>query len=97
MCRIGLRRVLEAICKDKRAEGKHLSKMVNDLVDKKVLSEMLDDACWVVRQIGNCVAHGDQMDFYRYEVERATEFVGATISMCFQIELHGLSKKLRKS
>ena len=35
MCLIGLRRVLEAICKDKGAEGTDLSKMVNDLVNKK--------------------------------------------------------------
>lgn len=83
MCLIGLRRVLEAICKDKGAEGKDLSKMVNDLVNKNVLPEMLDDACWVVRQLGNSAAHGDQTDFYRYEVERATEFVGALIDYIY--------------
>ena len=57
--------------------------VLNDLVDKKVLPEMLDDACWVVRQLGNSAAHGDQTDFYRYEVERATEFVGALIDYIY--------------
>ena len=83
MCLIGLRRVLEAICKDKGAEGTDLSKMVNDLVNKKVLPEMLNDACWVVRQLGNSAAHADQTDFYKYEVERTTEFVGALIDYLY--------------
>lgn len=83
MCLIGLRRVLEAICKDKGAEGTDLSRMVNDLVNKKVLPEMLNDACWVVRQLGNSAAHADQTDFYKYEVERTTEFVGALIDYLY--------------
>ncbi len=83
LCLIGLRRVLEAICKEKGAEGKDLSKMVKDLVDKKILPEMLDDACWVVRQLGNSAAHADQTDFYKYEVERTTEFVGAIIDYLY--------------
>lgn len=83
LCLIGLRRVLEAICKEKGAEGKDLSNMVKDLIDKKILPDMLDDACWVVRQLGNSAAHADQTDFYKYEVERATEFVGAIIEYLY--------------
>lgn len=83
LCLIALRRVLEAICKEKGADGNDLSKMIKDLVDKKILPEMLDDACWVIRQLGNCAAHADDIDFYKYEVERTTEFVGAIIDYLY--------------
>lgn len=83
ICFIALRRVLEAICKDKGAAGNDLSAMIKDLVVKKILPEMLDDACWVIRQLGNSAAHADRADFYNYEAERTTEFVGAIIDYLY--------------
>ena len=65
------------------ADGNDLPEMIKDLVDKKILPEMLDDACWVIRQLGNCAAHADDIDFYKYEVERTTEFVGAIIDYLY--------------
>ena len=54
---VGLRALVEAVCKEKSAKGSDLLKKIDNLVDLKVLT---DDAAKVlhhVRQIGNKAAH----------------------------------------
>lgn len=83
ICLLSLRRVLEAICKDKGAVGKDLDTMVKDLIAKKLLPDMLDDACWIIRQLGNSAAHADEKVFYKHQVEQTTEFVKAIIDYLY--------------
>lgn len=53
------RATLEAICKDKEAEGKDLFKKIDDLYDKGKIRFILKETAHVLRAIGNDMAHGD--------------------------------------
>jgi hypothetical protein len=75
ICLLSLRRVLEAICKQQGAEGKDLNAMIKDLLDKGKLPEQMNDACWIIRQLGNKAAHADEVLFYSYEVEQTIDFL----------------------
>ena len=73
ICLLSLRRTLEMICKDKNAVGKDLQSKIADLVDKKILPEMMNDACWVLRQLGNDAAHADDIEFTESEVRECID------------------------
>lgn len=62
ICLLSLRRTLEMICKDKNAEGNNLQSKIQDLVDKKVLPEMMNNACWILRQLDNDAAMKSSFD-----------------------------------
>jgi hypothetical protein len=90
ICLLSLRRVLEMIAKDKEATGKTLEDKINSLVERKELPEMLNDACWIIRQLGNSAAHADDVKFYQYDVERVIEYVAVIIEY-----LYSLPKRLK--
>ena len=75
ICAIALRRVLEAICKDRGAEGNNLEAMINDMIDRGFLPQMFDDACWIIRQLGNSAAHGDNKTFSSRHIEQTIDFM----------------------
>lgn len=54
---IGLRALLEAICKDNEAEGANLFKQIDDLVVKKLLTPKRADVLHKIRALGNKAAH----------------------------------------
>lgn len=83
LCVLGLRRTLEAICKDKNAIGKSLDEMIKDLVDRKILPDMLTDACYIIRKLGNASAHADNLVFYQYEVEQSIQFIHAILQYLY--------------
>ncbi len=69
ICLLSLRRVLEMICKDKGATGDNLEVKIKNLIDAKVLPDMFDDACWIIRKLGNEAAHADKVTFSNYDAE----------------------------
>ncbi len=75
ICLLSLRRLLEAICKDKNAEGSTLYEMTNDLISKKVLPEMFEDACWIIRELGNSAAHAENRKFYQGQVNCTLRYI----------------------
>lgn len=83
ICLLSLRRVLEAICKEKNASGKNLYEMVEDMISKQVLPEMFEDACWIIRELGNSAAHGDVTTFYKSQVEQTIKFVETIINYLY--------------
>lgn len=85
ICLLSLRRVLEMICKDKNADGKNLENKIEDLVNKKVLPDMLIDACWIIRHLGNDVAHADDVKFHSYDVEQVIEYVATIIEYLYSL------------
>ena len=85
ICLLSLRRTLEMICKDKNAEGKNLENKISDLVQKKILPEMMNDACWVLRQLGNDAAHADDIVFTESEVRECIEFVSIIINYLYSM------------
>ena len=83
ICLLSLRRALEMVCKDKNAQGDNLEKKIDDLIEKKVLPEMMRDACWIVRQCGNEAAHADDVEFSKHEADEAIEYVGSIITYLY--------------
>lgn len=75
ICALALRRVLESICKERGAEGKTLDLMIKDMISKGILPPMFDDACWIIRQLGNSAAHADKKVFSLHQVDQTIEFI----------------------
>jgi hypothetical protein len=54
---IGLRALVEIICKDKNASGKDLCQKINDLTIQKILTPASADILHKIRTLGNDAAH----------------------------------------
>ena len=87
ICALALRRVLEAICKDKGAEGKDLEKMITNMIERNILPGMFDDACWIIRQLGNSAAHADKKVFSMHHVDQTIEFVQNIINYLYTLPI----------
>lgn len=94
ICLLSLRRTLEMICKDKNARGRDLETKIDDLVQQKVLPEMMRDACWIIRQNGNDAAHADDVTFTEYEVTEVIEYVATITNYLYSMPTR--MTKLRK-
>lgn len=53
------RAVIEAICKDKGAEGRDLFRKIDNLYDQGEIRKFVKETAHVLRAIGNDMAHGD--------------------------------------
>ena len=95
ICALALRRVLEAICKDKGAEGKDLEKMIVNMIERSILPAMFDDACWIIRQLGNSAAHADKKVFSMHQVDQTIEFVQNIINYLYTLPVK--MQKLRSA
>lgn len=93
ICSIALRAVLEAICKERGASGKTLEAMIRDLIGKNLLPVMFDDACWIVRQLGNKAAHGDDVRFSSKQVDQTILFMQNIINYLYTLPIK--MKRLR--
>lgn len=98
ICLLSLRRALEMVCKDKNAQGDNLEKKIDDLIEKKVLPEMMRDACWIVRQCGNEAAHADDVEFSKREADEAIEYVGSIITYLYStpVKVADLRRRIEK-
>lgn len=54
---IGLRTIVEAVCKEKKALGRDLYEKINDLASKQVLTPSSADILHKIRSLGNKAAH----------------------------------------
>lgn len=54
---MGLRALIEAVCKEKKAKGKNLELLIDDLVTKGFLARMSADFLHSLRILGNAAAH----------------------------------------
>lgn len=95
ICLLSLRRVLEMICKDKGAEGRDLEKKIDDLIEKKIFPPMIEDACWIIRQMGNDAAHADKIRVYTYEIEQVIGYVATIIDYLYSLP-HRVEKMKKK-
>lgn len=93
ICSLALRRVLEAICKEKGAKGKTLELMIEDMIKKGILPQMFDDACWIVRQLGNSAAHGDDAKFTIHQVDQTIDFMKNILNYLYTMPIK--MKKIR--
>ena len=95
ICVLALRRVLEAVCKDRGAVGKDLNEMIDNMIGRNILPSMFDDACWIIRQLGNSAAHADKKVFSPYQVDQTIEFIQNIINYLYTLPIK--MKKLRQT
>lgn len=97
ICLLSLRRVLEMICKDKGAEGRDLEKKIDDLIEKKIFPPMIEDACWIIRQMGNDAAHADKIPVYTYDIEQVIGYVATIIDYLYSLpyRVEKMKKKIK--
>lgn len=95
VCALSLRRVLEAICKERGAKGKTLEKMIDNMINRQILPQMFSDACWIIRQLGNSAAHADGRAFSMYQIDQTILFVQNIIDYLYSLPVK--MKKLRES
>lgn len=82
---LALRRTLEAICKNKGAKGDSLNAMVQDLIGRNILPLQLNDACWIIRQLGNAAAHTGARLVEPYELEQTIRFLKTIINFLYTL------------
>ena len=95
ICLLSLRRTLEMICKDKNAKGRNLESKINNLIEEKVLPEMMNDAFWIIRQNGNDAAHADDVYFTEYEVQEVIKYVAIIIDYLYSLPIRMAKLKNR--
>ncbi|MBN1181124.1 MAG: DUF4145 domain-containing protein [Bacteroidales bacterium] len=93
ICLLSLRRVLEIVCKDKKASGKTLEQKIESLVISGILPAGLNDACWIIRQLGNTAAHGDKQIFSEHQTEQVISFVSVVIEYLYSLPVRIASLK----
>lgn len=95
ICALALRRTLEAICKEKGAAGKDLEQMISSMIESGILPAMYDDACWIIRKLGNSAAHADNKVFSKFQVDQTIEFVQNIINYLYVLPVK--MQKLRSA
>lgn len=85
ICLLSLRRVLEAICKEQGAKGKDLDSMIKNLLEKGTLPIIMEDACWIIRQLGNNAAHAGEIRVYKSDVEQTIDFLKTIIHYLYTL------------
>jgi len=99
ICLLALRRTLEAICKQQGASGKTLEAMIEHLIHEGVLPELMRDACWIIRQLGNGAAHADSTQYYAGEVNQTIGFTENIIRYLYVLphQLRAFKSKIEES
>jgi hypothetical protein len=69
------RKTLEAICDDKKANGKNMYERINNLAEKTAIPTLLQDAAHSVRALGNEGAH-------RHDVEISVDDAETLLALC---------------
>ena len=95
ICLLSLRRVLEMICKEKGAKGRGLENKLEYLVENKVLPEMIGDACWIIRRLGNDAAHADKIEVYQNDVEQVIQYLSTIIDYLYAMPYRVSKMKTR--
>jgi hypothetical protein len=82
-CVITLRRTLEMVCKDKGATKGSLYDKLKNLQKEGVLPPLMGDLSKVIKDIGNMAAHGDEVTFDKYMVERIFRFTNKILEYVY--------------
>jgi iron only hydrogenase large subunit-like protein len=84
-----VRRTLEELCQDKKAEGKNLKDRIHSLRDKVVLPRELFDALDDLRLLGNDAAHIEASSYEVVgsdEVEAGIEVTKEILKAVYQLD-----------
>lgn len=95
ICLLSLRRVLEAICKEQGAKGNDLNSMIKNMIENRKLPEMMNDACWIIRQLGNNAAHAGKISVYKTDVEQTINFLKTIIQYLYTLPVQMEQLKIK--
>ena len=59
--------------------------MIENMIERGILPEMYDDACWIIRQLGNSAAHADKKVFSMHQLDQTIEFVQNIINYLYTL------------
>jgi len=86
---IMVRKTLEELCRDRKAEGGNLYERIKALRDSVILPNQLLDGLDDLRMLGNDAAHGESRTYENVgqeEVEIALEFTREVLKAVYQLE-----------
>ncbi len=78
-----IRRALEALCKDRGAEGENLHDMIKDLVNLEKLPATLAAAAGLLKDMGNKGAHADNETIRLNQVDALDKFFRAIVEYVY--------------
>lgn len=81
---VGVRRMLEAVCRDKGAGGSTLDELVKDLVKLGQLPEVFAGMATQLRYLGNWGAHDAETDVLDSDVPLIDEFAHAILDYLYR-------------
>ncbi|MFW6028734.1 MAG: DUF4145 domain-containing protein [Halanaerobiales bacterium] len=83
VCLISLRRTLEMICKDHGIHKGTLGFKLKEMVNKNILPSVLDDASYLLKELGNEAAHGDDIKHSENDVNEMIEYTEYIINYVY--------------
>lgn len=84
-CAVAIRRTLEMMCKDKNAEGKTLERKLSYLAINGVLPEILQEAAYIIRKLGNTAAHANDEEVSYELANQMVKFTEAILDYVYVI------------
>lgn len=85
LCLVGLRKVLELICKDNNATGRILEKKIDDMIQKNIFPKEMEVAYWVIRQAGNKAVHEKKSKLTKYDIDEIANLLYSIINYLYII------------
>lgn len=85
LCLVGLRKVLELICKDNNATGRTLEKKIDDMIQKNIFPKEMEVAYWVIRQAGNKAVHEKKSKLTKYDIDEIANLLYSIINYLYII------------
>lgn len=74
ICLLALRRTLEMVCKEKEINEGMLGNKLKKMVEEGIIPPVLNDASYILKELGNEAAHGDDVTHTKSDVEDMIEF-----------------------
>lgn len=83
LCAIGLRKTLEIICKEFGETGYGIEKKLRSLSEKGILPPYLSKVAYILKDVGNEAAHGDDTDLPKEIINSLIEFTQTIINYLY--------------
>ena len=80
---VQIRRALEALCDDRKANGRNLSAQLEDLANKKEIPIVLNELAHTLRLLGNIGAHSGTVNVHQHQVYELDEFFRVIIEYVY--------------
>ncbi|NJD01218.1 MAG: DUF4145 domain-containing protein, partial [Ruminiclostridium sp.] len=98
VCLMALRRTLEIVCKEKKAQGHNLWNKIEDLSIKGILPVELKHASTITKTYGNMGAHDTDVSVRSFELEQIIEFVEYILDYLYILpaKLSAIQEQLEK-